>query len=140
MEGAERAGSRSFPKKDRLRTDREYREVVRKGERATTPHFTVYRDYGAGAGAGPRPARRKVGVSVGRRVGGAVLRNRVKRLLREFCRLNRRAFPDGTRTAIVARKAPLGADLASVSRELLSAMERRWGKGGASSGCGQQIS
>jgi ribonuclease P protein component len=139
MEDAERAGSRRFPKRDRLRTDREYREVVRKGERATTPHFTVYRDR-AGGGATPGAAPRKVGISVGRRVGGAVLRNRVKRLLREFCRLNRCAFPEGTRTAIVARKAPAVRDLASVSRELLPAIERRWGKEREASRCGQRIS
>ena len=87
-----------FPRRERLRTDREYREVVRKGERVQTPHFTVYRDFRAGEG-------RKVGVSVGKRVGKAVTRNRVKRLLREFYRLNKALFPPGTRTAIVARKA-----------------------------------
>lgn len=140
MEGAERTPGLRSPRQERLRTDREYRDVVRKGERTTTPHFTVYRDYGTGARGSSGPVCRKIGISVGRRVGGAVLRNRVKRLLREFCRLNRRAFPEGTRTAIVARKAPATADLASVTRELLPALERRWGKRGESSRCGQEIS
>ncbi len=110
-----------------LRTDREYREVVRLGERASTPHYAIYRDF-PGGGEGDRPAVRRIGISVGRRVGNAVVRNRVKRLLREFYRHNKRLFPAGTRTAIVVRKPPAGADLASVSAELFGAIERRWGR------------
>lgn len=127
-----------FPKAERLRSDREYREVVRKGERATTPHFTVYRDYRANAEADRGEARRKVGISVGKRVGGSVLRNRLKRLLREFYRHHKDAFPEGTRTAIVARKAPPGGTLDAISRELLDALTRRWGNKGGSARCGQE--
>ena len=121
-----------------LRTDREYREVVHRGERASTPHYTIYRDFRADAMAGEMPVARKIGISVGRRVGAAVVRNRMKRLLREFYRHNRRFFPVGTRTAIVVRKAPGDADLAKVSAELLHAIERRWGKKGDRFPCGQE--
>ena len=134
MTGSDRAagGSRrgaAMPKAARLRTDREYRDVVHKGGRTSTPHFTVYRDDRAEGAA-------KVGVSVGKRVGNAVARNRLKRLVREFCRLNRDAFPDGSRTAIVARKAIEAPGLAGISEELLPAILRRWGKKEGPTPCG----
>jgi len=109
-----------FSTEERLRTDREFREVVRKGERLTTPHYTVYRDSRGGG-------KRQIGVSAGKRAGGAVARNRTKRLLREFYRLHKDAFPAGTRTAIVVRVPPEGAALSTVCAELLPAMRRRWG-------------
>ncbi len=120
-----------------MRSDREYREVVRRGERTATPHFTVYRDYQAAGANGPESAKRKVGISVGKRVGGSVLRNRLKRLLREFYRNHKFAFPEGSRTAIVVKKAPPEENLEIIGRELLDAMMRRWGKKGEASCCGQ---
>ncbi len=113
-------GDFRFPREERLRTDREFREVVRKGERASTTHFNVYRDFSGGD-------CRKIGISVGKRAGRAVARNRVKRILREFCRLNKCAFPGGSRTAITVKKAPPLPGLASVAEELLPAIRRRWG-------------
>ena len=134
MTGPARAGGEgrrgeTLPKAARLRTDREYRDVVHKGERASTPHFTVYRDDRAKGAA-------KVGVSVGKRVGNAVVRNRLKRLLREFCRLNADAFPQGSRTAIVARKALESPGLADIAAELLPAILRRWGRKEGPTPCG----
>jgi ribonuclease P protein component len=123
---------RSFPPGERLRTDREFREVVRKGARLHTTHYTVYRDSMGGG-------KRKVGISAGKRAGGAVARNRTKRLLREFYRKHKGVFPLGTRTAIVVRKPPEGAILSSVCEELLPALLRRWG-GEGDSPCGSDIS
>lgn len=105
-----------------MRADRDYREVVTKGQRVRTEHFAIYRDT---AGTG-----RKVGISVGKRVGSAVERNRIKRVIREFCRLHKEAFPEGNRTAIVVRKAPPIVTLATMREELLPAIVRRWGTRG----------
>ncbi len=117
---------------ERMRTDREFREVVHRGERTRTPHFTVYRDR--------RGTGRKFGVSAGRRVGRAVVRNRLKRLIREFFRLNKSVFPPGTRTAIVVRELLPETGLRRVQEELLAAIESRWGKGGSAPPCGPETS
>jgi ribonuclease P protein component len=122
-----------FPADERLRTDREFRDVVRKGERVSTAHYTVYRDALGGK-------RRQVGVSAGKRAGGSVVRNRMKRLIREFYRLNKVAFPMGTRTAIVVRKAPEAAALTGVCAELLPAIGKRWGAFKGKDPCGQDSS
>jgi len=52
----------------------------------------------------------------------------MKRLLREFYRLNKEAFPQGTRTAIVVRKTPENPVLDAVRKELLPALVKRWGE------------
>lgn len=113
-------GEFRFHPGERLRTDREFREVVRKGERASTSHFNIYRDF-------PGGSDRKFGVSVGKRAGRAVVRNRIKRILREFYRFHKNVFPGGSRTAITVKKSPPLPGLVSVAEELLPAISRRWG-------------
>jgi ribonuclease P protein component len=45
----------------------------------------------------------RLGLSVSRKVGGAVVRNRWKRLLREAFRLNRPKLPDGVDLVVIPR-------------------------------------
>ena len=44
----------------------------------------------------------RVGYTVTKKVGGAVFRNRIKRLVREVFRRNKSAFPRGTDVVLVA--------------------------------------
>lgn len=46
----------------------------------------------------------RFGITVSKKVGNAVRRNRIKRLVREFFRLNRDRFPESTDVVIIARK------------------------------------
>lgn len=52
---------------------------------------------------GSEPAITRLGLSVGRRVGGAVVRNRFKRMMREAFRLNQGKLPAGMDLVISAQ-------------------------------------
>jgi ribonuclease P protein component len=58
---------------------------------------SVSKDTGAGA---------KFGIMVSRKVGGAVRRNRLKRVIREFLRNNKRLWPSN-KMVIIQLKAPI---------------------------------
>ncbi len=88
--------------------------------------------YGLG---GVQDERSRLGITVSRRVGNAVVRNRLKRRLRECYRLKLRTMlPAGTAMVVIARKgagelpwmaidAELLASVASLRRKLVGNLE-----------------
>lgn len=83
----------TFSKDDRLRKRREFEECYASGVRVSGRHIQVF------LLAENRPGRPRLGVSVPRRVGSAVARNRARRRLREIFRRSRALLP-GTAPAI----------------------------------------
>ncbi|MDR3090342.1 MAG: ribonuclease P protein component [Desulfobulbaceae bacterium] len=77
----------SFPRRCRLRKSSDYARVYADGSRRRGVGLSLI----ALDGDGSRPPR--FGVSVHRRIRGACLRNRIKRICREAYRLYREAFP-----------------------------------------------
>lgn len=66
----------------------------------------------------------RLGLTVSRRVGGAVVRTRIKRRLREWFRRHRELIPPGKDLVIIAR-APAGlASAEELENELASTLER----------------
>lgn len=69
-------------------------------------------------GASPT-AESRLGVTVSRRVGSAVQRNRVKRLLREVFRRHRLVFPPATDVVVVAKRGADQLSLVEMSQQML---------------------
>jgi len=86
-----------FGKADRLRASSEFTRVQRRGVRVQSAHFVLY------GLPGVRDGAIRLGITVSRRVGNAVVRNRVKRRVRECFRLRLRAMlPAGATMAAIA--------------------------------------
>ena len=66
----------------------------------------------------------RVGVTVGKKLGHAVVRNRVRRRLREVYRLNEELFTPGWDIVVVARSRCISADFGKLTQAYLSLAEK----------------
>jgi ribonuclease P protein component len=102
-----------FPKRFRLGGNEEFKTVIAKRQRFSDNILALYvasngREYS------------RLGVSVGKAVGNAVVRNRFKRLTREVFRLNREQIPAGfDYVAITSSKAAKGLTFEKVRDSFL---------------------
>ena len=83
------------------------------GQRAASGAFVVL--VSERSSAGREPARCRLGITVSRKVGGAVVRNRVKRRIREWFRVERGSLGSGVDWVVIAR--PPAAGLAREAAE-----------------------
>ena len=110
----------AFPKSHHLRSGMDFRRVYDARRSASDGVMVVY------ARANDLPHAR-LGLSVSRKVGNAVARNRWKRLLREAFRLSRETLPPGHDLVIVPRHPapPALADLLVALPQLAARASQR---------------
>lgn len=82
-------------KDDRVRRSSEYRKILAEGARYRTSHFSIRMLRNP-------TGRQRLGIAVGRKAGKACARNRIKRRLREYFRLNRDKMPPGMDMVFIA--------------------------------------
>lgn len=109
-------GSATLQARQRLRTQRHFRRVYQRGQRASGQWLTVVVLPVADAG-GPHGSR--LGVSVSKDHGGAVRRNKLKRLLREAFRLERHLLPQALDVVLIPRQRSEDFPLAELRAELV---------------------
>ena len=112
--------SRAFPKTKRLLRRADFKRVYDRRLSVSDSRLIVY------AASNDRKENR-VGLSVSRKFGGAVRRNRLRRLLREAYRLSRHRLPTGLDLIFIPRSAtmPALADLLERLPALVSKLAAR---------------
>ena len=113
-------GSQSFSATSRLRNSREFSRVWREGQRCHTRSLTVI--VAPPAVAGREGAR--LGVTVSRKVGNAVCRNRIKRWIREYFRTSRQHFASVADLSVIAKPGAALLAHGEFDQELQEAMRR----------------
>lgn len=79
-----------------IKSNHDFQRLYHKGKSAASPFLAVYVRKN-------RVGRNRLGFTVGKKVGGAVVRNRVRRKLKEIYRLHEEEFQTGCDIVVVAR-------------------------------------
>jgi ribonuclease P protein component len=108
-------GSRAYPKAVRLRRRREFLTLQGRGRRRHTPSFVVVHVPAEGSTS-------RLGVTVSSRVGNAVVRNRIKRLVREIFRGRRPDLPAALDIVVIAKPHAAHITHAQAASELERAL------------------
>lgn len=99
-------------KTETIKKNNEFRRLYARGKSRISPYLAIYvkhKKYG--------PLR--LGITVSTKVGKAVIRNRVRRRIREAYRLNEMSFVDSADIIIVARVRAATATYAQLEKSLL---------------------
>ena len=106
-----------FQRGDRLKKRYEFRQVQLSGRRIHTPHFLIVVQPNA-------LQNTRLGITVTKKVGTAVQRNRIKRVVREVFRRNRPLFPASHDLVFIAKRGSTGVDYSSLLSELQRAAKK----------------
>ncbi len=112
-----------FRKSERLRKRHQFLRTRRRGQRAGGKWVVVY------ALANER-AHSRLGVTVSKRVGNAVVRNRTKRRLREIFRRGKGHFGDHYDVVIIAKRSRKEPSFEQLRSDVYRTVDRAIGSGG----------
>lgn len=111
-----------FPRSSKLLKHGDFQRVYKKGRRHFSGLLTAFYLDAEEESAGPQKCLR-VGVTVGRALGGAVERNRIKRRVREAVRRHLSELPFALDLVLNPKKNVLQAEFSEIEREVARAFQ-----------------
>lgn len=106
-----------FPRHLRIVRGSEYRSIYSEGRRTQTQWFVLFSRQN-------KLGHHRLGITVSRKVGSSVVRNRVKRLFREVFRRSHAEIPDSFDFVVNARQACAGAGYGVLREDFLAAARK----------------
>ena len=100
-----------------LKSNRDFRRLYSRGKRAVSPTLALYARRG-------RPEQNRLGITVSKKLGNAVTRNKVCRRLREVYRLHEEQFLPGRDIVVVARVRAAHVSYQVLERDFLRLARR----------------
>lgn len=104
-----------------LKKNKEYRNVYSRGKSFADRYLVVYF-------LANNLEFCRFGFTVSKKTGNAVVRNRVRRLLKEACRLNYNVFGGGFDLVFVARRSIVSLDYKQVEESLLKLVKKAYNR------------
>jgi ribonuclease P protein component len=110
--------TQTFGSDERIRKRQDYLRIYEQGVRRHTQRFTIII-------CRNQSGISRLGMTVSKKTGNAVQRNRIKRLLREFFRLHKSRLPASQDIVIIAKRGILPLTYNDVCTELESRLINR---------------
>ncbi|HYK88441.1 MAG TPA: ribonuclease P protein component [Acidobacteriota bacterium] len=106
-----------FPRQHRIVRGSDYRSIYGTGRKLNSGRFVLFAREN-------NLDHQRLGITVSRKVGGAVIRNRVKRLFREIFRKSSADLPDHFDLVVNAKRACAEASYGDLRDEFIIAVRR----------------
>jgi len=116
--GVQRPKPLRFPRAAHIKQGRDFTRLRQTGERVTIGCLI------ANWQRSPPGSTSRLGLITSGRIGGAVVRNRARRLLRESFRLHQRDLAAAVDLVLVARASIVGKRFGAVERDFLAALRK----------------
>jgi ribonuclease P protein component len=106
-----------FPREYRITKTREYRAIYDAGLKVNSENFVLF-------GRENNLAHHRLGLTVTRKIGGAVVRNRIKRLFREAFRKSSAAIPNHFDLIVNAKRSCVNVSFDKLHNEFISTAQK----------------
>jgi ribonuclease P protein component len=112
-----KATSEGFPHEVRIVRSSDYRNIYKAGKKVHSERFVLF-------GRVNEIGHPRLGITVSRKIGNAVVRNRIKRLFREIFRRSLAQISNSLDIVVNAKAGCVGASYSDLRAEFLNAAQK----------------